>query len=117
MARFVPTLIILRSPIQSFAGGAFSYWSGPGYDQCYKLINEQFVNVSPLVTFDSAYSEPALAARYSIRFGVSFEFRLVGIHVAQNNYAAGTAIQNLYMTYGGTNWGNMHTHTIYSSYE
>ncbi|KAL0567909.1 hypothetical protein V5O48_014086, partial [Marasmius crinis-equi] len=63
-------------------GGAFSYWSGPGYDSCYKLINEQFANV-----------------------------------YYKNNYAAGTALQNLYMTYGGTNWGNMHTHTIYSSYD
>ncbi|KAL1724445.1 glycoside hydrolase family 35 protein [Schizophyllum commune] len=63
-------------------GGAFSYWSGPGYDQCYQLINEQFANV-----------------------------------FYKDNYAAGTAIQNLYMTYGGTNWGNMHTHTIYSSYD
>ncbi|KAJ8075272.1 hypothetical protein PM082_019608 [Marasmius tenuissimus] len=63
-------------------GGAFSYWSGPGYDMCYKLINEQFANV-----------------------------------YYKNNYAAGTTLQNLYMTYGGTNWGNMHTHTIYSSYD
>ncbi|KAK0444118.1 glycoside hydrolase family 35 protein [Armillaria borealis] len=63
-------------------GGAFDYWSGPNYDNCYKLINEQFANV-----------------------------------YYKNNYAAGTAIQNLYMTYGGTNWGNMHTHTIYSSYD
>ncbi|KAJ7627198.1 glycoside hydrolase family 35 protein [Roridomyces roridus] len=63
-------------------GGAFSYWSGPGYDQCYKLINEQFANV-----------------------------------YYKNNYAAGVALQNLYMTYGGTNWGNMHCTTIYSSYD
>ncbi|KAG7096341.1 hypothetical protein E1B28_003785 [Marasmius oreades] len=63
-------------------GGAFSYWSGPGYDMCYALINEQFANV-----------------------------------YYKNNYAAGAALQNLYMTYGGTNWGNMHTHTIYSSYD
>ncbi|KAK7031085.1 hypothetical protein VNI00_013689 [Paramarasmius palmivorus] len=65
-------------------GGAFSYWSGPGYDLCYKLINEEFANASVYY---------------------------------KNNYAAGAAIQNLYMTYGGTNWGNMHTHTIYSSYD
>ncbi|KAF9465548.1 glycoside hydrolase family 35 protein [Collybia nuda] len=63
-------------------GGAFSYWSGPGYEECYKLINEQFANV-----------------------------------YYKNNYAAGVSLQNLYMTYGGTNWGNMHTHTIYSSYD
>ncbi|KAJ7692256.1 putative beta-galactosidase [Mycena rosella] len=63
-------------------GGAFSYWSGPGYDECYQLINEQFANV-----------------------------------YYKNNYAAGAAIQNLYMTYGGTNWGNMHCSTIYSSYD
>ncbi|KAG6865685.1 hypothetical protein C0991_000298 [Blastosporella zonata] len=63
-------------------GGAFSYWSGPGYSECYKLINEQFANV-----------------------------------FYKNNYASGVALQNLYMTYGGTNWGNMHTHTIYSSYD
>ncbi|CAK5276447.1 unnamed protein product [Mycena citricolor] len=35
----------------------------------------------------------------------------------KNNYAAGAALQNLYMTYGGTNWGNMHCTTIYSSYD
>ncbi|GLB41552.1 putative glycoside hydrolase family 35 protein [Lyophyllum shimeji] len=35
----------------------------------------------------------------------------------KNNYASGASLQNLYMTYGGTNWGNMHTHTIYSSYD
>ncbi|KAJ7075303.1 glycoside hydrolase family 35 protein [Mycena belliarum] len=63
-------------------GGAFSYWSGPGYDECYKLINEQFANV-----------------------------------YYKNNYASGVSIQNLYMTYGGTNWGNMHCTTIYSSYD
>ncbi|RDB18471.1 putative beta-galactosidase A [Hypsizygus marmoreus] len=63
-------------------GGAFSYWSGPGYSECYKLINEQFANV-----------------------------------YYKNNYASGVGLQNLYMTYGGTNWGNMHTHTIYSSYD
>ncbi|KAJ7898549.1 glycoside hydrolase family 35 protein [Mycena olivaceomarginata] len=63
-------------------GGAFSYWSGPGYDECYQLINEQFANV-----------------------------------YYKNNYASGAAIQNLYMTYGGTNWGNMHCTTIYSSYD
>ncbi|KAJ7175273.1 glycoside hydrolase superfamily [Mycena haematopus] len=63
-------------------GGAFSYWSGPGYDQCYKLVNEQFANV-----------------------------------YYKNNYASGAGIQNLYMTYGGTNWGNMHCTTIYSSYD
>ncbi|KAJ7772210.1 glycoside hydrolase family 35 protein [Mycena metata] len=63
-------------------GGAFSYWSGPGYDECYKLINEQFANV-----------------------------------YYKNNYASGAALQNLYMTYGGTNWGNMHCDTIYSSYD
>ncbi|KAJ7488693.1 glycoside hydrolase superfamily, partial [Mycena galericulata] len=57
-------------------GGAFSYWSGPGYDQCYKLINEQFANM--------------------------------GTYLQTNNYASGAAIQNLYMTYGGTNWGNLH---------
>ncbi|KAG6812051.1 hypothetical protein H0H92_004635 [Tricholoma furcatifolium] len=82
-------------------GGAFSYWSGPGYSECYQLVNEQFANV-----------------------------------FYKNNYASGVALQNLYMTYGanvfhtqrsrhqgspylagGTNWGNLQTHTIYSSYD
>ncbi|KAJ7196639.1 glycoside hydrolase family 35 protein [Mycena pura] len=63
-------------------GGSFSYWSGPGYDMCYQLINEQFANV-----------------------------------FYKNNYASGAAIQNLYMTYGGTNWGNMVRLPIYSSYD
>ncbi|KAJ7496148.1 glycosyl hydrolases family 35-domain-containing protein [Mycena galericulata] len=58
-----------------YLGGAFSYWSGPGYEQCYKLINEQFANV-----------------------------------YYKNNYASGAAIQNLYMTYGGTNWGGFALH-------
>lgn len=31
-------------------GGAFSYWSGPGYDECYQLINEQFANVSLMIS-------------------------------------------------------------------
>ncbi|KAJ3575118.1 hypothetical protein NP233_g1314 [Leucocoprinus birnbaumii] len=70
-------------------GGAFSYWSGPGYDDCYQLINEQFANVY---------------------------YKVLDRSIA-NNYAAGASLQNLYMTYGGTNWGNMHTHTIYSSYD
>ncbi|KAL4260568.1 glycosyl hydrolase 35 family protein [Pleurotus pulmonarius] len=44
-------------------------------------------------------------------------YQLINEQFANNNYAAGVAIQNLYMTYGGTNWGNLHTHTIYSSYD
>ncbi|CAE6453872.1 unnamed protein product [Rhizoctonia solani] len=35
----------------------------------------------------------------------------------KNNYAAGTYLQNLYMTYGGTNWGNLATPTVYTSYD
>ncbi|KAG8796599.1 hypothetical protein FRC12_016586 [Ceratobasidium sp. 428] len=35
----------------------------------------------------------------------------------KNNYAAGTYLQSLYMTYGGTNWGNLATPTVYTSYD
>ncbi|KAG8752322.1 hypothetical protein FRC11_008497, partial [Ceratobasidium sp. 423] len=35
----------------------------------------------------------------------------------KNSYAAGTYLQNLYMTYGGTNWGNLATPTVYTSYD
>ncbi|KAG8729321.1 hypothetical protein FRC12_021064 [Ceratobasidium sp. 428] len=35
----------------------------------------------------------------------------------KNNYAAGTSLQSLYMTYGGTNWGNLATPTVYTSYD
>ncbi|GAB1521035.1 hypothetical protein RhiTH_004126 [Rhizoctonia solani] len=35
----------------------------------------------------------------------------------KNNYAAGTYLQNLCMTYGGTNWGNLATPTVYTSYD
>ncbi|KAG8680861.1 hypothetical protein FRC08_015999 [Ceratobasidium sp. 394] len=35
----------------------------------------------------------------------------------KNNYAAGTYIQSLYMTYGGTNWGNLATPKVYTSYD
>ncbi|KAF8601279.1 hypothetical protein BDV93DRAFT_545951 [Ceratobasidium sp. AG-I] len=35
----------------------------------------------------------------------------------KNNYAAGTYLQGLYMTYGGTNWGNLATPAVYTSYD
>ncbi|KAI0783038.1 glycoside hydrolase superfamily [Abortiporus biennis] len=35
----------------------------------------------------------------------------------KNNYAAQTSYQNLYMTYGGTNWGNLAEPTVYTSYD
>ncbi|KAG9080887.1 hypothetical protein FRC06_006028, partial [Ceratobasidium sp. 370] len=35
----------------------------------------------------------------------------------KNNYAAGTYLQSLYMTYGGTNWGNLATPWVYTSYD
>ncbi|KAF8601278.1 glycoside hydrolase family 35 protein [Ceratobasidium sp. AG-I] len=35
----------------------------------------------------------------------------------KNNYASGIAIQSLYMTYGGTNWGNLATPIVYTSYD
>ncbi|CAE6472777.1 unnamed protein product [Rhizoctonia solani] len=35
----------------------------------------------------------------------------------KNSYAAGTYLQNIYMTYGGTNWGNLATPTVYTSYD
>lgn len=46
--RSLPVLISLSSDTQPqtcFLGGTFSYWSGPGYGECYQLINEQFANV------------------------------------------------------------------------
>jgi hypothetical protein len=33
----------------------------------------------------------------------------------KNNYAAATVWQNLYMTFGGTNWGNLAEPTVYTS--
>ncbi|CAE6427460.1 unnamed protein product [Rhizoctonia solani] len=68
--------------LAEYQGGAFDPWSGPGYGECYKLINEQFANV-----------------------------------FYKSNYAAETYLQNLYMTYGGTNWGNLATPTVYTSYD
>ncbi|CAE6480060.1 unnamed protein product [Rhizoctonia solani] len=35
----------------------------------------------------------------------------------KNNYAAGTYLQSLYMIYGGTNWGNLATSSVYTSYD
>ncbi|KAG9118469.1 hypothetical protein FRC07_007010 [Ceratobasidium sp. 392] len=35
----------------------------------------------------------------------------------KNNYAARTYIQSIYMTYGGTNWGNLATPIVYTSYD
>ncbi|KAF7360949.1 putative beta-galactosidase A [Mycena sanguinolenta] len=37
--------------LYEWQGGAFSYWSGPGYDECYQLVNEQFANVYYKVWF------------------------------------------------------------------
>ncbi|KZT23601.1 glycoside hydrolase family 35 protein [Neolentinus lepideus HHB14362 ss-1] len=34
-----------------------------------------------------------------------------------NNYAGETHYQNLYMTFGGTNWGNLAEPTVYTSYD
>jgi hypothetical protein len=33
----------------------------------------------------------------------------------QNNYAAETTYQNIYMSFGGTNWGNLAEPTVYTS--
>ncbi|PVG04082.1 putative beta-galactosidase [Serendipita vermifera] len=35
----------------------------------------------------------------------------------KHNYAGGVKLQNLYMTFGGTCWGNLGTETIYTSYD
>ncbi|KAI0688987.1 glycoside hydrolase family 35 protein [Cytidiella melzeri] len=35
----------------------------------------------------------------------------------KNNLAAQTTYQNLYMTFGGTNWGNLAEPTVYTSYD
>ncbi|PVG04083.1 putative beta-galactosidase [Serendipita vermifera] len=35
----------------------------------------------------------------------------------KNNIAGGAKLQNLYMTFGGTNWGNIATESVYSSYD
>ncbi|KIJ24287.1 glycoside hydrolase family 35 protein [Sphaerobolus stellatus SS14] len=35
----------------------------------------------------------------------------------KNNYASGIVYQNLYMTFGGTNWGNLPEPTVYTSYD
>ncbi|EKM53444.1 glycoside hydrolase family 35 protein [Phanerochaete carnosa HHB-10118-sp] len=37
--------------------------------------------------------------------------------VYKNNYGAQTTYQNLYMVYGGTNWGNLAEPTVYTSYD
>jgi hypothetical protein len=36
---------VQRPFIYTILGGAFDYWSGNGYNNCYALINEQFANV------------------------------------------------------------------------
>ncbi|KAH8115249.1 hypothetical protein DFH11DRAFT_1726116 [Phellopilus nigrolimitatus] len=35
----------------------------------------------------------------------------------KNNYAAQVTLQSLYMTYGGTNWGNLAEPSVYTSYD
>ena len=35
---------------------------------------------------------------------------------AKNNLAAQTTFQNIYMSFGGTNWGNLAEPTVYTSY-
>ncbi|CUA69464.1 hypothetical protein RSOLAG22IIIB_08477 [Rhizoctonia solani] len=78
-----------------FQGGAFDPWGGPGYEACHQLINHQ------VLLLDSTHAK-------LVQFANVFY---------KNNYAAGTSILNLYMTYGGTNWGNLATPTVYTSYD
>jgi len=42
----VRILFPLRCPFMyTMLGGAYDYWSGNGYNNCYALLNEQFANV------------------------------------------------------------------------
>ncbi|KAF8320898.1 glycoside hydrolase family 35 protein [Clavulina sp. PMI_390] len=68
--------------IPEFQGGAFDFWGGPGYDNCYSLLNDEFANV-----------------------------------YYKNLFSFGTSILSLYMIYGGTNWGNLATPVVYTSYD
>ncbi|VDC04598.1 unnamed protein product [Peniophora sp. CBMAI 1063] len=65
-----------------YQAGSQDGWGGGGYDGCYELTNENYVNV-----------------------------------FYKNNYAAQVMYQNLYMTYGGTNWGNLAEPGVYTSYD
>ncbi|CAO3669777.1 unnamed protein product [Umbelopsis vinacea] len=68
--------------LYEYQGGSFDPWAGPGYDNCRKLVNEQFAKV-----------------------------------FYKNNYAQGATIQSLYMTYGGTSWGEIPEPSVYTSYD
>ncbi|QRW20549.1 glycoside hydrolase family 35 protein [Rhizoctonia solani] len=73
---------------------------GPDYEECYKLINEQ--------VYSASGNKIGIVADSLVQFANVFY---------KNNYAAGTYLQNLYMTYGGTNWGSLTTPTVYTSYD
>ncbi|KAJ7746104.1 hypothetical protein DFH07DRAFT_776407 [Mycena maculata] len=75
-------------------GGAFSYWSRPGYDPCYQLINEQFANVGA--------SACVLRSHLKLSPGPQVYYT--------DNYASG-GIQNLYMTYGHLRRPHPHAQT------
>ncbi|ELU39498.1 glycoside hydrolase family 35 protein [Rhizoctonia solani AG-1 IA] len=86
--------------LAEYQGGAFDPCSGPDYEECYKLINEQ--------VYSASGNKVGIVADSLVQFANVFY---------KNNYAAGTYLQNLYMTYGGTNWGNLATPTVYASYD
>ncbi|KAE8354980.1 putative beta-galactosidase A [Aspergillus coremiiformis] len=68
--------------ILEFQAGSFDPWGGPGFDQCYRLLNHEFSRV-----------------------------------FYRNDFSFGVVIMNLYMVFGGTNWGNLGHPGGYTSYD
>ncbi len=89
-----------------------------GYDKCFVLTNEQFASVSNhLNLILQKMSNDVITIVDAIQGLDVFEPYTSYLYpLLQNNYAAQTSYQNLYMTYGGTNWGNLAEPTVYTSY-
>jgi hypothetical protein len=68
--------------VLEFQAGSYDPWGGPGFDECAKLLNHEFVRV-----------------------------------FNKNNFGFGITVLNLYMTFGGTNWGNLGYPRGYTSYD
>ncbi|GKZ39815.1 hypothetical protein AbraIFM66950_001273 [Aspergillus brasiliensis] len=68
--------------LMEFQGGSYDVWSGPGYNACAVLLNNEFERV-----------------------------------FYKNDYSFGVKIFNVYMAFGGTNWGNLGFPEGYTSYD
>ncbi|RYO74978.1 hypothetical protein DL766_009099 [Monosporascus sp. MC13-8B] len=92
-------------------------WPEDGIPTDWLELNNQIAPDSPytLVEFQGGGFQPPGGAGFEACSELlNHEFERV---IYKNNYAVGATIFNIYMTFGGTNWGNLGHAEGYSSYD